>query len=63
MSSDAAAVARHLIFAPMSFAFEALCKEAGSMQLTKLEQICARNCLQFHLQQQGIYYPVSKTQG
>ena len=45
--------ARHLIRAPTSFAFEALCKEAGSMQLTKLDQICAQNCLQLqlHLQQ------------
>ena len=53
MSSDAAAVARHLILAQMSIAFEALRKEAGSTQLTKLDQICAQKCLQLqlHLQQ------------
>ena len=40
--------ARHLILA-LLFALEALCKEAGSMQLTKLDQICAQNCLQLQL--------------
>ena len=49
MSFDAVAVACHLILAPMSFAFEVLCKDAGSMQLTKLDQICAQICLQLQL--------------
>ena len=60
--------ALHLILAPMSVSFEALRKEAGSMQLTKLDQICTQNWLQLQLHlyiynNKALYYPVSEAQG